>query len=141
MIIIALVNHHYDFGKTRPPVNSRSIVVEVSQEIYSRSTVLIMVVAIHSWDLSLHLCWYEYNLIFEVEYLTHLCLGTAMGDLGRHTKIGPDGMPIVDHIFMQVCYVGAPYQVAKNGWVQISYASAMTTKLTFGLTKLSFLLF
>ncbi len=64
-----------------------------------------------------------------------------MGDLGRHTKIGPDGMPIVDHIFMQVCYVGVPYQVAKNGWVQISYASAMTTTLTFGLTKLSFLLF
>lgn len=42
---------------------------------------------------------------FESELRLSSCTGTAIGDLGRHTKIGPDGMPIVDHrtvVFMQV---------------------------------------
>lgn len=61
-----------------------------------KSKVLTVVVAIHNW--------YEYKLISELGYHAHLCLGTPMGDLGRHTKIGPDGMPIVDHrtlVFVQ----------------------------------------
>ncbi|MCJ1451294.1 hypothetical protein MMC28_001630 [Mycoblastus sanguinarius] len=78
-----------------------------------------------------HLAWDDYMILPALLFTigTGLCMftGTAFGDLGRHTPIGPNGMPKFDH--------------RTQVFEQITYASQLTQTLTFGFTKLAVLLF
>ncbi|KAL2039833.1 hypothetical protein N7G274_007234 [Stereocaulon virgatum] len=54
-------------------------------------------------------------------------LGAATGDLGRHTQVTSEGLPMVDH--------------HTEIFLQITYATPLTQTLTFGFTKLAVLFF
>lgn len=43
------------------------------------------------------------------------CAGAALGGLGRHTQITPDGMPILDH------HVQVSYKVDATGPIVLLY--------------------
>lgn len=74
-------------------------------------------------------------------------LGAAIGDLGRHTQITPDGMPVFD-IRVEVLFkVSADVpklltvHVTNLNNSQIIYISQLTQTATFGLTKVAVILF
>lgn len=78
-----------------------------------------------------------------------LYIGTANGDLGRHTQIGEkDGypFPIITHrtkVFQQVSpiFVSTVLMTCASSAIQVVYATSLTQVLTFGFTKLAVLLF
>ncbi|KAM0802748.1 hypothetical protein BDR22DRAFT_970990 [Usnea florida] len=106
---------------------------ETPGKMYALATVLILLATI---AVLLRFCarniknarieWDDYLIVFALVFTvgTALCMfvGTALGDLGRHTAIAPDGYPVLTR------------------GLEINYASLMTSTLTFGLTKLSVLL-
>jgi len=65
-------------------------------------------------------------LLFTIGTAVCMYVGTALGDLGRHTKVGPEGP-----IFTERTTV----------FLKASFASLLTQTLTFGFTKLSVLMF
>ncbi|CAF9939787.1 MAG: hypothetical protein ALECFALPRED_008288 [Alectoria fallacina] len=106
---------------------------ETPGKMYALATVLILLAAtavllrLYARKIKkASLAWDDYMILFAMLSTigTALCMfvGTALGNLGRHTKIAPDGSPVFNH------------------QLEINYASLMTSTLTFGLTKLSVLL-
>ncbi|MCJ1453372.1 hypothetical protein MMC28_003719, partial [Mycoblastus sanguinarius] len=75
--------------------------------------------------------WDDYLILFALVFTfgTAICMvvGAAIGALGRHTHLSPDGFPVFDHR-MEVMF-------------EITYFSQLTQTLTFGLTKLAVVLF
>ena len=67
--------------------------------------------AVHSWHCHLH--YSRYASLHELRipnFADHDTLGTAAGDLGRHTKIGHHGKPEITHrtqVFQQVSMIFA----------------------------------
>lgn len=66
-------------------------------------------------------------LLFTIGTAVCMFVGTAIGNLGQHTPIREDGMPVFDHRL--------------RVFEQITFATQLTSTLTFGFTKLSVLLF
>ncbi|CAF9940665.1 MAG: hypothetical protein ALECFALPRED_008785 [Alectoria fallacina] len=77
------------------------------------------------------LSWDDYMilpaLLFTIGTAVCMFVGTAIGNLGQHTGIEEDGMPVFDHRL--------------RVFEQIVLAAQLTSTLTFGFTKLSVLLF
>ncbi|KAK0515805.1 hypothetical protein JMJ35_001839 [Cladonia borealis] len=66
-------------------------------------------------------------LLFTIGTAGCMFVGAAIGDLGRHTEIGPDGLPVLTH--------------HTEVFLIIDFASQLTQTLTFGFTKIAVLLF
>ncbi|CAD6582042.1 MAG: hypothetical protein ASARMPRED_000769 [Alectoria sarmentosa] len=92
---------------------------ETPGKMYALATVLTLLAAI-AVLLRLHarkikkasLAWDDYMILFAMLSTigTALCMfvGTALGDLGRHTKIAPDGSPVLTHqleVFQQARFL------------------------------------
>ncbi|KAL9071978.1 MAG: hypothetical protein Q9161_003910 [Pseudevernia consocians] len=67
------------------------------------------------------------RVLFTVGTAVCMFVGTAIGNLGQHTGIGENQLPIFDYRL--------------RVFEQIVFATQLTTTLTFGFTKLSVLLF
>ena len=72
--------------------------------------------------------------------------GAAIGSLGRHTQITPDGMPVFDNGVEVLFKVGPGNPSWFSSWcrpkkIQIIFISQLTQTVTFGLTKLAVILF
>ncbi|KAL2058302.1 hypothetical protein ABVK25_001028 [Lepraria finkii] len=66
-------------------------------------------------------------LVFTVATGICMVIGIAIGDLGRHTQVTPDGWPVLDH--------------HTEIFLQITYATQLTQTLAFGFTKLAVIFF
>lgn len=77
------------------------------------------------------LSWDDYMilpaLLLTIGTAVCMLVGTSIGNLGQHTGIREDGIPVFDHRL--------------EVFEQIVFATQLTTTLTFGFTKLSVLLF
>ena len=80
------------------------------------------------------LCWDDYLILFAFAFTlaTAICMlvGTSLGDLGRHTKVKPGKhrpVPVFTH--------------RTEIFLQVEYATFITSTLALGFTKLSVLMF
>lgn len=75
--------------------------------------------------------WDDFSVVLALvsTIATGVCMfvGAAIGSLGRHSQISPDGMPVFDDHFVVL--------------FKVLYISQLTQTITFGFTKLAVILF